>query len=353
MHAIPQARLLLALAAILWVGTDAAFADGKFFRRLEVADEPGITAQRAVVAFKDGVETLIVQSDIDGAGESFGWLLPLPAEPTSIEPCQPMTLNALTSIVRPEFGKPKTQLMKLCLGLMLLTIVACMDHVHCKKHNHERGILWSVFATCSLVVIFLLLMVTSLSKQALVGNVEVIQTTKAGLYDVSIIKANEAAAVTEWLTPNGFACPPSAKPVIDDYIKDNWCFLAAKVSPEATGEVTHHPLRVAFPTSQPVYPLRLTGSDGAPILLDLFVIAEQRAAGAGMKMWVCERMGPHREYRRFEKYSRTHPPIYKAKTFLSPPIGLEGVSDLMWSNCTLTRLRGRLSPADMKSDLAL
>ncbi|MCA9249938.1 MAG: DUF2330 domain-containing protein, partial [Phycisphaerales bacterium] len=348
-------RLLFGAVSILMLFPAATFADGKFFRRLEVADEPGIAAQRAVVAFRDGVETLIVQSDIENAGESIGWVLPLPAEPTSIEACPPVTLNALTKTVRPEFAKPKTGLMLFLLAFMVLTIYACLDHVHCAKHSIERGLLASLLALLILIMISLF-MVPSLMgvpAKSASSDVKILQTTTAGVYDVSIIKANEAAAITDWLTSNGFACPPTATPVIADYIKDDWCFVAAKVAPETSGDVTHHPLRVSFPTSQAVYPLRLTGSDGAPIQLDLFVIAKQRAAGVGMKTWVCERMHPNREYRQFKKYSRTQPPIYKAKAFLSPPVGLEGVSDLMWPNCTLTRLHGRLSPTDMKNDLEL
>lgn len=346
-------RLLFGAVSILLLFPAATSADGKFFRRLEVADEPGIAAQRAVVAFRDGVETLIVQSDIENAGESIGWVLPLPAEPTSIEACPPVTLSALTKIVRPEFAKPKTRLMVFFLALMGLTIYACLDHVHCAKHSIKRGHLISLVALFILIMISMFMVPSLMGIRPTVGDIEIIQTTKAGVYDVSIIKADEAGIVTEWLTSNGFACPPSAQPIIADYIKDNWFFLAAKVSSEATGEVTHHPLRVSFPTSQAIYPIRLTGSDGAPIQLDLFVISEQRAAGVGMKAWVCERMHSYREYRSFEKYAHSHPPIYKAQGLLSPPVGLNGISDLMWPNCTLTRLHGRLSPSDMQSDLTL
>ncbi len=332
-----------------------ASADGKFFRRLEVADEPGIAAQRAVVAFRDGVETLIVQSDIENAGESLGWVLPLPAEPTSIEACQSMTLKALTQIVTPEFAKPKTRLMIFFLALMGLTIYACLDHVHCKQHGIERGFLISLLALLFLIMISLFMVPSLMGVPAKVagGDVEILQNTRAGVYDVSIIKAQDGAAVTDWLTSNGFACPPSARPIIEEYVTDNWCFLAAKVSPEKSGNVTHHPLRVSFPTSRAIYPLRLTGSDGSPIQLDLFVIAKKQAATAMMKTWVSERMKIENDYRRFAKYETSRPPIYRGRGFLSVRIGLPDVSDLMWPGCTFTRLRGKLSSRDMEEDLTL
>ncbi len=348
-------RLMLCTAAAIFAFPATTFADGKFFRRLEVADEPGISTQRAVVAFKDGVETLIVQSDIESAGKSVGWLLPLPAEPTLIEACQPMTLNALTQIVTPDFANSKSGLMIFFLALMGLTIYACLDHVHCKKNSIKRGHLISLFTLLILIMISLFMVPSLMGVRAKVagGDVEILQSTKAGVYDVSIINAQNGDAVTEWLTSNGFACPPSATPVLNEYIKDDWCFLAAKVLPETTGDVTHHPLRVSFPTSQAIYPLRLTGSDGAHIQLDLFVIADKQAATSKMKTWVSQGMKVENNYRRFARYETSRPPIFSGRGILSARIGLPDVSDLMWTGCTLTRLRGNLSTRDMENDLTL
>jgi hypothetical protein len=343
----------LVLPAIVVCSVDPAFADGKFFRRLEVADEPGIQAQRAVVAFKDGIETLIVQSDVDGEGTSYGWLLPLPAEPTAIAPCEANSLNALSSVIRPKIAGTPKPLLVFSLVLMLVMVAACLEHL--RRRNREGGrasaarILLGIVAASLLVSVFL----PSLSRhRGVPSGVEVLQASKAGVYDVTIIKGQTGEEVASWLTSNGFACPPSATTAIREYVSDDWCFLAAMVSPDAEGPATHHPLIITFPASRAVYPLRLTGVDGDPIQLDLYVIAERRAAARSMDTWLCHSYTADTDYNPFGEYVSDVPPIYRVR---NTPIrvGIPAISELMWPGCVLTRLHARLDAADMASDLSL
>jgi len=348
---LPRLLVLVLLAC----SADSAFANGKFFRRLEVADEPGIQAQRAVVAFKDGIETLIVQSDVAGADTSYGWLLPLPAEPTSIEPCQSNSLNALGGIVRPEVAEYPQTFLIFSFVLMLIMLAACLDHLRSKARGKVRTSPVRILLGIVVVLFLASLLLPTLSvSRGLAGGVDVLQTVKAGVYDVAVIKGETGEAVEEWLTSNGFASPPSATTIIEDYISSNWCFLAAKVSTETSGTVTHHPLKVAFPVSQAVYPLKLTGSDGEAIQLDLFVIAERRPVAAGMNTWVSDSFDTDSSYyHRFDDYACEMPPIYKARKKPFARIGIPAVSELMWPGCVVTRLHGRLDATDMGKDLSL
>ncbi len=354
MKSLTSSWAWLVVLVVLLGSSESAFADGKFFRRLEVADEPGIRAQRAVIAFKDGVETLIVQSDVEGEDTSYGWLLPLPAEPSSVEPCLANSLNALAGAVRPKIVDTPRSWLGFSVILMLVVVVGCLDHVDRKS----RGIAGVSWATIVLAIVVLLLVAylfaPSLAmSRGLAAGVEVIQTMRAGVYDVAIVKGKTGDAVESWLTDNGFACPPSATGIIRDYASQGWCFLAAKVSPEAAGAVTHHPLKVAFPASEAVYPLRLTGSDGEPVQLDLFVIAERRASAAAMQSWFCDSYSRDIAHHSFDEYACEVPPLYAAREIPSSRIGIPAVSSLMWPGCVLTRLHGRLDAADMAQDLSL
>jgi len=117
--------------------------------------------------------------------------------------------------------------------------------------------------------------------------------------------------------------------------------------------VTHHPLKVTFPVSQAVYPLKLTGSDVQAIQLDLFVIAERQATAAGMTTWVCDTFDRDSKYHhRFEDYACEMPPVYKSRTTFTR-IGIPAVSGLMWPGCVVTRLHGRLDADDMRQDMGL
>jgi hypothetical protein len=344
---------LLLLAAVVLVA-DPARADGKFFRRLEVADEPGIQAQRALIAFRDGVQTLIVQSDITGNDTSYGWILPLPAEPTAIEACRPNTLTALRSLTQPVVvGYP--HLFVYCSILVSLAIVAATPgSVPVSRRSQRRAQLGRVLY--GVVIVFAAFGVLPLlSRTSSLGiepeSAQVLQTTRAGVYDVTVLQGSTAEAVERWLREHGFATSPADTSVVADYVADDWCFVAAKVAPDAAGEVTHHPLKVTFPAAQPVYPLRLTGVDGAAIQLDLFVLGAQRAAAPGLRPWFCGPFEPNVDYAHaFRDLACQLPIVYQGPgTF----IGLPDVTEMMWPGCVITRLHGRLRADDMSDDLLL
>ena len=356
-----QRAIHIVLLASTWGAcASPALADGKFFRRPEIVDEPGIVAQRAVVAWRDGVETLIVQSDVEAAGESFGWVLPLPAEPTSIEPCSVNTLQALTTVVGPEFAMSYTGPSVIALVILAFAVAGSLDHLRATRQEKVAASLVRIAMAAGVLLIIGLMLLPALGSARNLGGfgaaAQVLQTQRAGVYDVSIIKGDTGDAVQAWLKEHGFACPASAAPVLKAYAAEGWCFLTAKIVPEATGEVSHHPLRVAFRVPQPVYPMKLTGSDGEPVQLDLFVIGEQRAAVAGLRTWVSDTFEPGEHYHPFKKcaeYACTIPTSYRATRYRSERIGIPVVSELMWPGCVVTRLRGRLSAGQMRDDLAI
>jgi len=67
----------------LWCG--AAAADGKYFPEMAFAESPEMPAQRALVRFKDGRETLIIEAAVNSESKGLGWVIPLPAVPDRIE----------------------------------------------------------------------------------------------------------------------------------------------------------------------------------------------------------------------------------------------------------------------------
>ncbi len=347
----------LALAFVLCTcGVDSAFADGKFFHELKVTDEPGIQAQRAVVVYKDGTETLIVQSDVAGVGTSYGWLLPLPAEPTSVAPCHASSLHALGNVMEPETAEHSPTFVLLSFAVMLIVVAICLDHLRCKATPNTRISPVNVVLLLLLVVLLLVsfMLPTLVGEGGLPEEVSVLQTIKAGVYDVAIIKGKTAEAVETWLKSNGFASPPSATKVIQEYVADGWCFLAAKVSAEANGTATHHPLKVTFPAAKAVYPMKLTGSDGEPVQLDLFVVADRRAVVGGMKTWACDIFNQDKAYSpTFSAFACELPPIYRGRETPSFVVGIPAVSEMMWDGCVVTRLHGRLEADDMRDDLHL
>ncbi len=352
------------LLIVLLSAASSARADGKFFGEPDIGDDPQIRAQRGLVAFRGGIETLIVQSDIEQQGAELGWILPVPAEPTAIEPCHSNALRALAHMTEPEVKQVPALWGVLAVALAVLLLAARLEYVRGKVES--RPLTRTERALAIIVGIFLLVVVCGICLPSLSmsrggsSDVSVLRSEQVGVYDVSVIKGKSGAAVTEWLKANGFAAGAGAETVFADYVKRGWCFLAAQVAAEAGAGVTHHPLKVTFATSTPVYPLRLTGVDAEPLQLDLHVIGEKRAAAKHLRVWTCDRYGVNGPYQRFSRigedfreFGAQMPTTYGSAVTELPRIGIPDVADLMWPGCVVTRLHGRLNSADMRSDLTI
>ena len=78
-----------------------ALADGCFFKNRGFPVPPSIPAQRALIVHRDGKELLVVESTLDAEGQTFGWVLPLPARPTDLREATPGALDTLDLATRP------------------------------------------------------------------------------------------------------------------------------------------------------------------------------------------------------------------------------------------------------------
>ena len=73
-------------------------------------------------------------------------------------------------------------------------------------------------------------------------------------------------------TDNGYALPPGAEPILDEYVGEGWRFVAIRLAPGADGRLK--PLAVSFPTDAPVYPMRLAQLGTEPVNLTLYMLAD-------------------------------------------------------------------------------
>ena len=108
------------------------------------------------------------------------------------------------------------------------------------------------------------------------GGVDVIGRDIVGDYDIARIASDDPDALSAWLKENGYSTPRGAGPILDSYVKDGWKFVAIKLRKGAKPDGPIKPVRVAFPTRELVYPMRLDTLDDHQMDLDVYVLADHQ-----------------------------------------------------------------------------
>jgi len=269
--------ILLLTAGLL---SGHAWADGKFFIQVDTVPA-NVPYQRAFLIFDEGTETLVVQSKYElpesGATDALAWVVPVPSVPElasmDAEVARDFFFMASLS-TRPRVRYYSSFLTLALLVLFFVCAVATALHaIDCytakeplAQKRHRRAFRNAALLT---VLLFLVLSTQTFSLGTTRGGLEVVKSEQVGIYDVTVIRGDSAEAVQDWLRDNGFAFDGKDKATFADYVARGWCFVAAKVSPDAEAEEGQiaaegmaAPLVLTFATDRPVYPLALTATAG-------------------------------------------------------------------------------------------
>ncbi len=365
-------------------------ADGKVFRTpMAYAVEARIPDQRAMLAWSNGVERLIIETRFTGPGTNFAWVVPLPSAP-KVEAASRGLFPTLTHLLRPRvIHAPERWFLAVLFGAGLLWLFIMVRHDGKMRWTDWAaslaiwgslagtgepllaimGVLYfgaAAFGTyrvrigeASPAVILLLLLVvfivTGLFLPALAtakakggsDSVEVLDRQLAGVFETTTLTARDPGALRDWLSTNGYALPKDVEPVIADYLRDGWVFVASKVRRDAssTEAGSLHPLSFTFAAKEPVYPLRLTGVGNGNLEVDLFVFGPERAKAAGFKVRDCR--------------MPQHPPTTPARLEVwrpsseGLPLAHEGLRIAAGGAALITRLQGTLTPEQMRQDAVI
>jgi len=339
--------ILLVLLSVTSGGRVAA--DGKYFARYEFERDPTVPSQRAVLRWKDNIQTLVVESVVESGSEEVGWVLPLPAEPTDIEAVTPGTIETLQILLQPEIRSGQNlKVWNVLLGTIFLIIVCwSVDSVLGRKMPNWGWLVLIVLLLLSCTALLLPAIGTARGVES-IPSLTTLQSKRVGSFDVNIITAMEASDIQAWLDDNGFRCPDEALSVLDAYVKDEWVFATAKIAHDATRPMSPHPIRFAFPSEKPIYPMRLTGITDQPLQLDLYIIGDETAQIDSMERWWS---APFEERRidAIEEYQINGFGEMDSKFSIGHP----HVAALMFDGCVLSHHHGVLDPDEMRDDLEI
>jgi hypothetical protein len=335
----------------LWVLTvisNITYGDGKFY--LEKVPV-GIPYQRAILMFEDAKETLVLQSQYKTIQTentvSLAWVVPVPSVPelATVDADETKTAFLMLGLQSQPTVIPIVQI-AIFIGLFLLVIFfveKLIDRYFAKRTMAKT----TRFAVSGLrigimLIIFFILAIIFLSPSLGVKGVDVLKAETVGIYDVKVIRGDDATTVTKWLKENGFEFGEKDSIVFEEYVKKDWCFVAAKIgkevnfnSREVISEGLAAPLILRFDTKEAVYPMALTGTTDSDTEVLLYVFSDHKMeCGDKLKL----------------KYFGERDNLFERGVFST--VKPDGFFDNIETKAQkLCKFKGILKPAQMKEDI--
>ena len=96
--ALQLGLILLSLSFICQL----SYADGVYIPAAK-KKLPDIPVQRALVKYHGGIESFIVESTLDGDGGDYGWIIPVPNQPTKFDKVSPGLLKTMSLQINNSF----------------------------------------------------------------------------------------------------------------------------------------------------------------------------------------------------------------------------------------------------------
>jgi len=306
----------------LWILLLAAFAraDGIIERDGILPEMP---SQRAFVDWRNGVETMIVESDFNGEPGSYVWYLPVPARPLSVEAIRPGALQTLQESIPIRVSRSHAaSFTPFCLAGLLISVIL----ISIRRRFRQRST-WTVITSAAAGLFYLLSVI-------IYPRVQPPWAASTGSGGDSVVGSFHVKIVTT-VASNDDAVPEALRPMMDTLAREGWTIVRAELRKTGSGLATPHPLAIRFRTETPIYPMRLTGVGAKnPLYLDLFV------SSAGNIECPPLRRVALRE-------------LYCSPSGIWVPTSHPDLVPYFRSGWQITRLSGVVSPHEMRRDFAI
>ena len=114
------------------------------------------------------------------------------------------------------------------------------------------------------------------SSEVTAPAVTVTKQENVGPYATVQLHATDSSALNGWLAQNGFVIPADVTPVIDEYVKEGFDFLAMKLLPNQ-GVQSMRPVRVTSPGASLSLPLRMASiGTGVTVGITIWIVSDGR-----------------------------------------------------------------------------
>ena len=194
------------------------------------------------------------------------------------------------------------------------------------------------------------------------GSVEVFASGEVGPYGFDVVGSEDPDALVSWLRDNSYRVTEAMEPLIDLYVEEQFVFLAMKLRPDQ-GAQDVEPVKVTYPSSQPMIPLRLTAVAANPnMAVMVWIYADVQAAPVNYgKMEIANEdlvffgRGGSNNYRQLMSQKANEQEGQAFITEYAAPTSLLNVAhpllqDLSSRYAYVTRLNTVISPEEMTVD---
>jgi hypothetical protein len=89
------------------------------------------------------------------------------------------------------------------------------------------------------------------------GGPDILDRGLAGAFEYVTLTGDNVQEIIDWLDANGYAQDPDAPPILEEYLQDNFVFVAVKLQ-AGTDVEEIHPLAIRYAGTEPCIPIRLT-----------------------------------------------------------------------------------------------
>ncbi|MBH0780639.1 DUF2330 domain-containing protein [Nocardia bovistercoris] len=109
------------------------------------------------------------------------------------------------------------------------------------------------------------------------GAPTVLEQVRLGPIEATTLAGGTLDGLRAWLAANGYEMRPEVVATLDPYLKENWSFVAVRLTGEGTtlrGELD--PIRLSFDSERFVYPMRMSSAARDPQSVRLYLLGEHR-----------------------------------------------------------------------------
>ena len=120
----PLGLVLLSLLSVYQL----SYADGVYIPAAK-KKIPNIPVQRALVKYHGGTKALIIGSTLKGEGGNYGWIIPVPNQPTKFAKISPGLLKTMSLQIQPKIHHvepyPKVFGIRIEIIFTILIVIIC------------------------------------------------------------------------------------------------------------------------------------------------------------------------------------------------------------------------------------